>query len=164
MRTILSIDPGLKGALAWLTEAGALIGVEDMPVVDSETSPALLYRLVREYSPDMVAIEQQQSMPKQGVASSFKTGMGYGILLGAAASLEVPMYLRRSNVWKKTLGLTSDKERSRKAALQRWPEHADLFKLKKHEGRAEAALLGLALLTENGSRQPRRRVVKVLDG
>jgi hypothetical protein len=48
--------------------------------------------------------------------------------------------------WKKVLNLSKDKEQSRKMAIERWPAHAASFSRVKDEGRAEAALLGLAYL------------------
>lgn len=143
LKQALAIDPGLKGALAWVNEAGFLLEVEDMPVVDGNVSAPLLTNLIVGYgSVEVIVIERQQSMPKQGVASSFKTGTGYGILIGIVAALHIPSVYWPSSMWKKTLRLSSNKEYSRQRALERWPDQTSLFKLKKHEGRAEAALLG----------------------
>jgi len=143
LKQALAIDPGLKGALAWVNEAGFLLEVEDMPVVDNNVSAPLLANLIVGYGPvEVIIIERQQSMPKQGVASSFKTGTGYGILIGICAALHIPTVFWPSSMWKKTLRLSSNKEYSRQRALERWPDQTSLFKLKKHEGRAEAALLG----------------------
>lgn len=142
MRQCIGIDPGLKGALAWVNEAGNLIEVEDMPVVDGHVNANLLTDLIVAYGPvEAVIIERQQSMPKQGVASSFKTGTGYGIIIGVVAALHLPSVYWPSSMWKKTLRLSSNKEYSRLRAMERWPSQTSVFKLKKHEGRAEAALL-----------------------
>jgi hypothetical protein len=139
---VLGIDPGLKGALAWVNEAGFLLEVEDMPVLDGNVSANLLTNLIVAYGPvEVVVIERQQSMPKQGVASSFKTGTGYGILIGIVAALHIPAVYWPSSMWKKTLRLSSNKEYSRQRAMERWPDQTEIFKLKKHEGRAEASLL-----------------------
>jgi hypothetical protein len=143
LKQALAIDPGLKGALAWVNEAGFLLEVEDMPVVDNNVSAPLLTNLIVGYGPvEVIIIERQQSMPKQGVASSFKTGTGYGIVIGVCAALHIPTIYWPSSMWKKTLRLSSNKEYSRQRALERWPDQTEIFKLKKHEGRAEAALLG----------------------
>lgn len=148
---VCAIDPGLKGALAWVNEAGYLLHVEDMPLVNNEVSAALLVDLIPKYGPvEAVIIEKQQAFPKrpgsdrgQGVASTFKTGTGYGILIGVTAGLRIPAFYWPSAMWKKTLRLSANKEYSRQRALERWPEPGnEFFKLKKHEGRAEAALLG----------------------
>ena len=155
MKQILSIDPGLKGALAWLHYDGTLIEIEDMPVVDKRINASLLCKLLQAYgSIDAAVIETQQAFPKrpdgrgQGTASAFKTGVGYGILLGALASLDIPIEARSPAAWKRVLKLNQDKERSRRMAIDRWPGQAYLFSRVKDEGRAEAALLGYAWLLE----------------
>jgi hypothetical protein len=150
MTTIISIDPGMSGAVAWLYN-GNLIRVEDLPIVDKNLNPSLLYDMLTSTTrPSVIVVERQQAMPpmlqgrQQGSASTFKTGMGYGLILGVVASLQCPVVTPTPGSWKKTLGLSKDKERSRKLALDTWPELADRFKFKKNEGRAEAALLGLS--------------------
>lgn len=155
-RMLLSIDPGMKGALAWLDDDGVLLRIEDMPVVAKEIQPSVLWNMFRVMTPSAVVIEYQQAMPPalrgrtQGSASTFKTGKGYGILLGVVAGLEVPVAVRRPTDWKGRLHLSKDKEQSRAMALSTWPGHSEWFKFKVHEGRAEAALLGLSTLMEQG--------------
>jgi crossover junction endodeoxyribonuclease RuvC len=46
-------------------------------------------------------------------------------------------------IWKKHFGLSTDKDASRALAGQTFPDQADLWKLKKQDGRAEAALIAL---------------------
>lgn len=155
---IISIDPGMRGAIAWLSPEGALIQVKDLPVVDKMVNPSLLYDMLAN-SPAQVTtalVERQQYMPpvmqgrQQGGASTFKTGVGYGIILGVVASLRVPVMTPTSSTWKKPLGLTKDKERSRKLAIDTWPGQSEWFKRKMDEGRAEAALLGYGYLRALG--------------
>ena len=151
---ILGIDPGQSGALAVVDRAGRLNAVEDMPVVDGWVSPVLLahaiFRLTEEYGLiDLAVVERVRSMPKQGVASSFKFGAAWGIAVGACAAyrLEQPT----PAVWKRHMGITSDKETARRSALDRWPGSASLFARKKDADRAEAVLLaewGLRRLAE----------------
>ena len=167
MQRVLGIDPGLKGALAWVNTAGSLIEVEDMPLVDNEVNAKLLANLIVGYgSLECAVVERQQAFPKrpdgrgQGTVSAFKTGTGYGIIIGVLAALNIPTFFLSSTQWKKVLHLTSDKELSRKRALERWPADADLFKLKKHEGRAEAALLAVSWIQSD----ERREVLTTLHG
>jgi len=145
--TTIGIDPGMTGAIAWLDSYGCLIDLADMPTLDGFVSAQLLADILADADGnadvDMVAIEHVASMPKQGVASTFKFGCAFGVALGVAGGMQMPTHLVRPAKWKKDMGLSSDKERSRRLAIERWPEHRDLFKLKKHDGRAEAALLAL---------------------
>lgn len=163
---IVAFDPGLNGALAWVDDDLSLAAVEDMPSLAREVDPSLLV-LALTHGPKIscAVVEHQQAYPRQGVSSSFKTGMGYGAVLGVLAGLRVPVFLRTSSAWKRRLHLNNDKERSRQEAIHRWPSQAELFKRKKDEGRAEAALLGVSFLLEgNGPVEPvkpRRRLTKV---
>jgi crossover junction endodeoxyribonuclease RuvC len=87
-------------------------------------------------------IEDVHSMPKQGVASSFKFGRGKGVVEGFFAGAGLPLRYVSPSKWKRDLGLTSDKGESRQRALELWPEHGSKFCRAKDEGRAEAALIG----------------------
>lgn len=147
MSRILGVDPGLSGALVWVNGSGDLIEVEDMPLVNNEVNAKLLANLIVGYGRlECAVVERQQSMPKQGVASSFKTGVGYGVIIGVLAALDVPTFFLSPTQWKKVLHLSTDKETSRRKALERWPKEAEYFKRKKDEGRAEAALLAVSWL------------------
>jgi crossover junction endodeoxyribonuclease RuvC len=79
-------------------------------------------------------------MPKQGVASTFKYGVAYGSLRAVVALSNVPYRLVTPATWKKYFRLDADKEKSRALAIQLWPG-CGYFALKKHHGRAEAALI-----------------------
>ncbi len=146
----LGIDPGLQGALAVLDDAGALVAVHDVPILMLKTNRGTrreydlpsLGRLLKPYAePGAHAIvEESQAMPKQGVASTFVIGVGFGVWLGLLGALEIPYTRVRPAVWKKTLGLRGkDKEAARLRAQQLFPG-ADLQRKKDH-GRAEALLL-----------------------
>jgi crossover junction endodeoxyribonuclease RuvC len=149
---ILGVDPGLSGALAAVSEDGKLLWVEDMPVVDKEVSSTMLGVFLRPYVPSIttVAIEKVASMPGQGVATMFKFGKGYGQVLGVLDTLQLVCVHPTPSQWKRDMGLNADKERSRAAAHQQWPSQTDLFKLKKHADRAEAALLALWWVRKQG--------------
>ena len=139
---IIAIDPGIAGALAFLPD-GAPAVVHDMPVVAGRVDAHALHALVRLDTKDIPAhcfLEQSQSMPSQGVTSTFHYGISYGILLGILAALEIPYTEVRPGKWKRALGLGKEKEDARLRAMQLFP-HCDLH-LKKYHGRAEALLLG----------------------
>jgi crossover junction endodeoxyribonuclease RuvC len=140
---IMGIDPGLSGAIAWyFPDDPHLITAEDMPVVDKNIDAATLARRVKQMNPDVAVVERVSSMPGQGVSSSFKFGVGYGQVQGVLAACQVPVSLVTPSKWKSHLGLTADKEKSRAAAIARWPS-SEAFERKKDHGRAEAALLAV---------------------
>ena len=154
MKCICGIDPGLSGAIAFYNKALDVMEVFDMPIHTIKDKKHIdLYALARiiEVRNPMILkaiIEEPHSMPKQGVASSFKFGHVCGVAQMAIAAYFIPMDLVRPNVWKKRMGLTSDKDACRQRASQIWPQFAHHWPLKKHDGRAEAALLCLYGLGE----------------
>ena len=154
---ILGVDPGLSGALVFLSLTGGLIEVEDMPHVGKEINAHMIARLIQGYGPVRHAIvERAQSMPKQGISGAFNYGTGYGKILGVLAALDIPIVHIAPSQWKKRWNLGKDKNMSRQRATERWPDWADSFSLVKHDGRAEAALMAAAWIEEH----PSGRIVK----
>lgn len=149
---ILGIDPGLSGALAFYDPKLNTLAIHDTPtfIITVNKKPRRimdedeLCRIIDIYqlSHELRAIvENVHSMPEQGVASSFKFGVCFGAIRGALAALRVPRQYVEPAVWKRHFKLTSDKDASRRRASELLPQHAALWSLKKHDGRAEAALL-----------------------
>jgi hypothetical protein len=148
----IAIDPGLTGAIALIDSYGILLEVHDMPVLAGDVSAQLLAVMFMAEVHDgakldantygCAVIEDVHSMPKQGVASSFKFGRGKGVVEGFFAGAGLPLRYVSPSRWKRDLRLSSDKGESRQMALEFWPEHAARFTRVKDEGRAEAALIG----------------------
>jgi len=139
----MACDPGVSGAIAfYYPEHPKLISVYDMPSVGKEVDGSAVADLIRQYCPDVCIIESVNAMPKQGVTSSFNFGQSFGCLKGVVAACRVPMILVSAQKWKKAMALDSDKEKSRRMAILFFPD-SDAFRLKKHDGRAEAALLAI---------------------
>ena len=80
-------------------------------------------------------------MPKQGVTSSFSFGFSAGVIQGIIAANLIPMQLVRPAVWKRTMGLTKDKDSSRQKASALYPRFCSHWALKKDVDKAEAALI-----------------------
>ena len=93
-----------------------------------------------------IIVESVHSMPRQGVASTFKFGMAYGAAISLAERFNCPWHLVAPKKWKKLLGLDSDKDNSLELARSLWP-NAPLSR-KKDNGRAEALLLAEYLRRE----------------
>ncbi|MER9776790.1 hypothetical protein [Mesorhizobium sp. M0220] len=138
---ILGIDPGASGAIAfYFPSRPDLIGAEDVPLAGGEIDAATLARRIVQMAPTVAIIEHVGPMPKQGVSSTFKFGVAYGVVRGVVQALNVPMHLVTPGRWKKHFRLDSDKEKARALALRYWPSSIH-FSRKKDHGRAEAALL-----------------------
>jgi crossover junction endodeoxyribonuclease RuvC len=147
----MGIDPGASGAIAfYFPEFPTKVSVVDFSLVDGEINCSALADLIKGHDPQLVVIEQVHSMPKQGVASTFKFGVAYGMARGVVASLMVPQVYVTPGKWKKFYGLSAEKEKSRELAIQTWPA-SDAFRRKKDHGRAEAALLALYGAKLNGA-------------
>lgn len=137
---IIGIDPGLYGALALLHDDG--LDIADMPTVDNNVNGYELTLLVASWGRvDAVAVESQQAFPGQGRSTSFKCGMGWGVVLGVLAALERPIVHVRPALWTRDLRVGADKDAHRRRAMELWPEQASLFFRKGDDGRADAALI-----------------------
>jgi crossover junction endodeoxyribonuclease RuvC len=127
---VLGIDPGLSGGVAALDPTGTVLGTWPMPVAGGEVHAAGLADLFRslrclDSHQDIgrVCLEKVGAMPKQGVASTFRFGCGWGMVRGVCAALGLPVVLVPPPVWKKRvlLGLPHDKAGAMQFCASRWP-------------------------------------------
>lgn len=146
---VLGVDPGGYGALA-LLDGMSLKHLADMPVFQVTRGKGVkrdldvhgLARLLDDWKPDACFFEQVGGMEGDSPSSAFT----FGRIAGAAEALVKRSGARfefvMPHVWKKAMGLIGTaKDDSRAKATNLWPARADAFALKKHDGRAEAALL-----------------------
>ena len=78
-----------------------------------------------------VTIERSQSMPCQGVASTFEFGRGYGIWLGLLAALNIPYQVVHSRTWTRVMlmGASGEgKARACSVAMRLYPQWRPKFK------------------------------------
>jgi crossover junction endodeoxyribonuclease RuvC len=143
---IIGVDPGLTGAVAVLGPAGEIEHLADLPVIhdgrlawiDGGALQTLLIETVAG-RPARAVVERVGAMPRQGVASAFTFGVTFGSILAVLQARQIAIELVTPAVWKRALGLGSDKRASLDKARLLFPA-ADL-RLAKHDGRAEALLL-----------------------
>ena len=142
---LIGIDPGLSGAVAWLTDEGHLIETRDLPVANGALMPAVLASWLREdgRQPFHAFLERVAARPGAGVSGMFNFGRGYGQIEGVLSTLGVAVTLVTPAKWKGSLRIPADKSASRQRAAQLWPGLAGTFARVKDDGRAEAALIGL---------------------
>lgn len=147
-RHVLGIDPGKTGALALLAPSGTLI-VQDVPTLKIGTKTVVDHAALAGFF-DMVAgqpitvfIEQVGTRPGEGAVGAFDFGRTYGMLIGLAAAHFMPIEFVTPAKWKAAMAVKGDKDVSRQRASQLMPRNAHLWPLKKHDGRAEAALIAL---------------------
>jgi len=152
----IGIDPGLSGAIA-LFDPNGEIRVLDMPTFEitvngkkkRQIDMHQLASIAKDFGgvADAAIIEQVSAMPKQGVTSMFNFGFAAGAAHMAIVACGIPLSTVTSMKWKKALGLSRDKDASRRLASRKFPKHAHLWPLVKHDGRAEAVLLAYYLST-----------------
>jgi hypothetical protein len=158
MMFYLGIDPGISGALAVLDKDAGIVDIFDMPTLEFVSGKSKKQRVNPQGIVSELAlfkdreiqgiVEQVNAMPGQGVTSMFSFGRSLGVLEGALAGLYIPYVHVTPAVWKKKMQVNSSKDGARELAMRTWPSKADLFKRKKDDGRAEAALLALYLYRE----------------
>jgi crossover junction endodeoxyribonuclease RuvC len=138
-----AVDPGLGGGLAVVNSDGGCETIL-MPLTDDEkmVDGAAVMRFFVERNVEFVCIERTQSMPRQGVASTFKFGFVSGQVAGVTQVMMVPHLWITPQAWKKGWNLIKqDKIASNVLASTVFPRAAGQFKRVKDNGRAEAALI-----------------------
>ena len=148
-RTVIGVDPGLKGGLAVIDGRGELLELADMPLrrvgKRKEIDGAELAAFFGRFAPAQVIVEAVHSMPRQGVASTFTFGRGVGIVLGVLQAMGLPFAEVSPQAWQKLTKCTPGEGKER---TLRWA--AELFhgaELWTRRGRGidgRADVLGLA--------------------
>ena len=158
--TILGIDPGLYGALAFVQLVAGTPRVEvfDMPIVSKQVNNISRSRIDKHALADLIAnrihtlrcvvIEDVHALPKDGPVQAFTFGYGLGLLHGICQVYDLSVVNVPPHVWKSKYGLNADKHKSRAVASRFFPHNASVWSRAKDDGRAEAALLGLLGFTE----------------
>ena len=161
---VIGVDPGAKGAVAFLTPQGDLLAVEDVPVDTVKVGKhsrsrlsrhrllALLsgakdaaaffeqpeYRPMRRLNPATGASEPAtMGVSGAGAFGEVCGGIAMALVASGAALIEV-----RPGAWKAAVGLKAGKDDARRMAANLFPAQAALFARVKDDGRAEAALIG----------------------
>lgn len=115
----VAIDPGQTGAIAILRASGELQSVHDLPIVRDKSLAWVDGGYLQSILIDALAgqpacsvVERVSAMPRQGVASSFNFGVGFGSVLSILQAHQLPIELVTPAVWKRALGLTDKKRAS----------------------------------------------------
>jgi len=102
---IVGVDPGVSGAVAVLSPGPGVELLLPLPA-----KPAAFLRPLAD-AIELVVIEQQSPMPRQGIASAGKQMLGYGVLVGICEALELPYETIQAVAWKRRLGLLARRPR-----------------------------------------------------
>jgi crossover junction endodeoxyribonuclease RuvC len=157
--SVIGIDPGVAGALALISRSGDLIEIADMPILRDgsggrpSVNAPLVAELLARWHARQVVCEFVSAWPKEGAVGAFSFGRSRGVIEGGCAALSLPIRFLTPAAWKRAVGLPAGrdaKDAARSEAIRRWPAHAGLFARVRDDGRAEAALVGLAGLKREG--------------
>ena len=160
----VGIDPGLtNGAITVLSADHKVCLAYDVPTVTVKKRGKIrksvcwagLHRLsctIRALDPDFVMVEMVGGVPGQSAPAAFNFGYASGLCAYSLFAAGIPIerfHFVAPATWTGALGLRAPgglssadkKEYHRGAALKMWPQHASKWPLRKHTGRAEAALI-----------------------
>ena len=145
--SVMGIDPGLDGGVALILPGGVEAFVT--PTIASggggkrQFDIAGMLVLLERHPIALAVIEAVGPMPKQGVVSTFRFGVGFGTWLGMLAALRIPHLAVTPHAWKKAIlaGTTKDKGAAIQWAQRRFPEVSLLATARSkvpHDGLADA--------------------------
>lgn len=156
----IGVDPGLSGAIACWRPVDRWLVVIDMPTlaisknakvkrsVDAIQLAHQLRDMVETAEDDvgrihLALIEQSGARPNEGLGSAHANGRNWGVAYGVLCAQMVPADIVTPQSWKRDMGCPRDKDGARARASALLPQFAEYWKLAKHDGRAEAALIAL---------------------
>ena len=137
-----AVDPGSVHAAIAVFHDHTPVFVDDIRTVNGMLDATAFAHALGDMKVAHVVVENVHAMPLQGLSSTFKFGMGVGIIHGVAGALRLPLTLVAPTQWKAFHGLSKDKEASRALAIRRWPDLNRYLDRKKDADRAEALLIG----------------------
>ena len=150
---IIAIDPGINGAICFF-ENGEVKDVFEMPTmaegkknkrqvngrqICNEISSRIENYKLQDIN---VVVEQVSAMPGQGVTSMFNFGQSFGVIKGICAAMQLPIFFVRPAKWKKYFELiNTQKDASRKKAIEMFPKISSILAKKKDSNKADAILI-----------------------
>lgn len=102
----IGIDPGLSGGIASLMDRSEVV-IPTPVIAGRDYDLQEMKRILLEYKkiglPMFATIENQISMPGQGLTSTLQTGKGFGMWLGLLAGLDIPYQVISARAWQAKL-------------------------------------------------------------
>lgn len=99
---IIGIDPGRRGALVAI-KGGEVVASLLMPFNDGLLDGDAVMSWLQRLNIELIVLERQQSMPGQGVASTFKIGFRYGELYGMIRAMHLPVKRPSAREWTRVM-------------------------------------------------------------
>lgn len=130
----IGVDPGQTGSIGMVDAHGKILVLELMPETEAEIFALIMrHREFAKAENCFGIVELVHSMKDQGVASSFKFGMNFGMVRMAMAAADISFELESPQKWIKALGIPpkpknmnyqQGKERLRQVARRMFPKFA----------------------------------------
>jgi crossover junction endodeoxyribonuclease RuvC len=147
---VIGIDPGMKGGVAVLDHGGRFVGGMRMPsvlrgkraMVETSAVDAFVRQYVGGDDISAIVLEAPNSMPGQGLQSTFTFGRFCGAVEGWAVGRGCAVQLVTPVVWKKHFALSRDKRASLDRARLEFGSH-ERWAVLANDGIAESALIAL---------------------
>lgn len=148
MSNFIGIDPGASGALVAIDKDLKIVDYLIMPLkMDGQKSivdASKVADFIEQHKPEFVALERVGARPGQGVVSMFSFGRNFGALEAIINAMQLPLHLISPQRWKAMWDLTGkDKDATRLACLDLFPDMEVLTKKAKGQAIADAYWLGL---------------------
>jgi crossover junction endodeoxyribonuclease RuvC len=119
--TVIGIDPGRSGGIACIGPGG-----QDVQVYKLDNTDRDVYEKLQEFveQAEFAFLEKVHSMPKQGVASTFKFGVSFGFLQGILIASGIPFELVTPQKWQGYLSCRTrgDKNVTKARAQELFPD------------------------------------------
>ena len=164
---VAGIDPGKSGGYAiWDRRSKKLITAG--PLVFDE--PDKLLRAFDYYTVQEILIERAQASSGQGVSTAMEYGRAFGRTEAACIISGADIYYVGPAWWKGKLNVSANKELAVARAHELIPNLGEFVTLKKHDGIAEAAMIGMiltdkaltdAVMANNEKREKRKKRKRV---
>jgi hypothetical protein len=143
----IAVDPGRSGAVAVLDAGGQLIRLHDAKS-ENALATEVLAQVIREESVHgsvAFAVERPLAFRVDNGASLITLSLASGAAFGVAAALGAWVEFPSASVWKRKLGVTSDKGTSKSRARELF---GDALPKVCRDDKAEAALIAFWLYTK----------------
>ena len=128
MSTIIGIDPGKNGAIAWITDGKPCVDKMPDTLKDLwEIITGITYQIIKTGGSGHTCkayIEAVHSSPQMGVVSAFTFGQGFGHLEMALTAAGIPFERVTPQKWQKAMGCLTkgDKNVSKRRAQELFPQ------------------------------------------
>lgn len=167
----IGVDPGINGAVAIVDHDGALLSVMRTPTISNATArgrPEYDVRAMHKMLAHAVTIpddgnlrfvlELVHSFPGEGTVSCFKFGVGWGLWMGLASGMQLPIIELTPQDWQRVAlrghPMKNPKATSYLVATRLWP-NLDPALARPPYGGADAALMADAARRMTFAREKR---------